>query len=72
MSPQDRYQVCGSVSGLIETVGTKAEAFRIGEKVRLDDRPVEVFDCFAHHGKPECWRYDDDSHSWRVVAIRGG
>lgn len=111
MSPQDRYQICGSVSGLIETASTKAEAFRIAEEyiLRLEsklfmeyagritneefpkkpmmfrrwkierqraglklthDCPIEVFDCFAHIGKPECWRYDDDGDSWEVVAIR--
>ena len=73
MSPQDRYQVCGRVSGLIETASTKAEAFRMGAKHATADHsdcPIEVFDCFAHVGKPELWRYDDDSNTWKVVAVR--
>lgn len=81
MSPNDRYQVCGGVSGLIETTSTKAEAFRIAKKHALSvdsegwdigahDSPIEVFDCFAHVGQPELWRYDDDSDSWKVVAVR--
>ena len=78
MSPQDRYQICGSVSGLIATASTKAEAFRLATKyipdsrwdVNWDDMPIEIFDCFAHVGTPELWRYDTDAQSWQVVTIR--
>ena len=82
MSPNDRYQVCGMIAGLICTASTKAEAFRLGEKAAFaedddgwdrgaNDCPIEVFDCFAHIGKPELWRYDDDSNTWNVVVVRG-
>ena len=70
MSPNDRYQICGNISGLICTASTRAEAFRIGAKHAQHDHPIEVFDCFAHVGKPELWRYDDDSKVWRTVALR--
>ena len=78
MSPQDRYQICGKVSGLIATASTKAEAFRLATKyipdsrwdVNWDDMPIEIFDCFAHVGTPELWRYDTDAQSWQVVTIR--
>ena len=78
MSPQDRYQICGSVSGLIATASTKAEAFRLATKyipdsrwdVNWDDMPIEIFDCFAHVGMPELWRYDSYSNTWIVAAIR--
>ena len=81
MNPQDRYQIVGQISGLIETAGTKAVAFRLAEKaafaeeqdgfdIGAHDCPIEVFDCFAHIGKPECWRYDDDSDVWAVVKVR--
>jgi len=81
MSPQDRYQICGKVSGLIATASTKAEAFHVGAKHALSvdsdgwdrgakDYPIEVFDCLAHIGAPELWRYDDDAQSWQVVTIR--
>ena len=81
MSPNDRYQVCGQVSGLICTASTKAEAFRMGAKhataedkdgfdIGAHDYPIEVFDCFAHVGQPELWRYDDDSNTWKVIRIR--
>ena len=81
MSPNDRYQICSNISGLICTASTRTEAFRIGAKhartfaadgwdIGAHDYPIEVFDCFAHVGKPELWRYDDDSKVWSTVALR--
>ena len=81
MNPNDRYQICGNVSGLICTVPTRAEAFKVGTKhatsedgegfdIGAHDCPIEVFDCLARIGQPELWRYDDDSQTWRVIAIR--
>ena len=76
MSPNDRYQICGNISGLICTASTRTEAFRIGAKhaqkvdIGAHDHHIEVFDCFAHVGKPELWRYDDDSKVWSTVALR--
>ena len=73
MSPSDRFQVCGTVSGLLETVSTKAEAFRLGaEQSRTESETIEVFDCFAHPGRPECWRYDRDSDHWIEQSKRIG
>ena len=71
MSPNDRFQVCGQISGLICTSATKTGAMLSGEKAAFgDDCPIEVFDCMAHIGKPELWRYDDDNGNWKVVRVR--
>jgi len=81
MSPNDRFQVCGQISGLICTSATKTGAMLSGEKAAFAedsdgwarggyDCPIEVFDCMAHIGKPELWRYDDDNGNWKVVRVR--